>query len=184
MSDTPTVRRRSVLRVSAAGLLAAVAGCAGGSGGGTESTPEPSDTPTATESGGATATSSGDSGGSTDSGGSGDFGGWLSNVGNYDGVVDETGSDSVTIQVGSEANGGNFGYSPAAVRVSAGTEVVWEWTGKGGSHNVVEESEAWSSELTDAEGHTFSKTFESAGTVKYFCTPHKSIGMKGVVVVE
>jgi len=109
------------------------------------------------------------------------FGGWLSNTDNYDGVVDERGSESVTIEVGSEANGGNFGFSPAAVRVDPGTTVTWEWVA--GSHNVVDDAGNFESELTSEEGHTFSQTFEETGVVKYYCLPHDSMGMRGVVVV-
>jgi halocyanin-like protein len=111
------------------------------------------------------------------------FDGWMDGVGNYDGVVDETGSDSVTVQVGSQANGGGFGYSPPAVRVDPGTEVVWEWTGDGGVHNVLAEGADWGSELVDEAGHTYTRTFEEAQVVKYYCEPHEALGMKGVVVV-
>jgi len=109
---------------------------------------------------------------------------YLANTDNYDGVVDETGSSEVTVAVGVEANGSNFGFGPAAVRVSAGTTVVWEWNGLGSSHNVVEENGSFESEQVQEAGHTFSQTFEEAGTVKYYCTPHATIGMKGVVIVE
>jgi halocyanin-like protein len=112
------------------------------------------------------------------------FGGWMSGVGNYSEVADETGSDSVTIQVGTEANGGAFGFGPAAVQVDPGTEIVWEWTGEGGQHNVVaQEGGEFESELTGESGFTFSQTFDSETVVKYYCTPHQSLGMKGVVVV-
>jgi plastocyanin len=33
-------------------------------------------------------------------------------------------------------------------------------------------------------GFTYQHTFQSAGTVRYACTPHEALGMKGVVVVE
>ncbi|WP_225335576.1 halocyanin domain-containing protein [Halomicrobium urmianum] len=109
------------------------------------------------------------------------FDGWFDDVGNYDGVVDETGSDEVTIEVGAEANGGSYGFGPAAVRVDPGTTVTWEWVA--GSHNVVDEAGNFESELTDEAGFTFSQTFDEAGVVKYACTPHRAMGMKGAVVV-
>jgi halocyanin-like protein len=109
---------------------------------------------------------------------------FLSDASNYDSPVDETGSDQVTVQVGAEGNDGNFAFEPAAVRVSSGTEVVWEWTGQGGGHNVVHEDGAFESEITDEEGFTFSHTFEEAGNFLYFCEPHRSVGMKGAVIVE
>ncbi|WP_435075604.1 halocyanin domain-containing protein [Halorubrum sp. HHNYT27] len=115
---------------------------------------------------------------------SGKFDGWFDNVDNFDGVVDETGADEVRIDVGSEANGGGFGFGPAAVAVSPGTTVVWEWTGNGGGHNVEAEGGSFESDLVSESGHEFSHTFESSGTTRYFCLPHKQMGMKGAVVVK
>lgn len=109
------------------------------------------------------------------------FDGWMDGVENYDGVVDETGSDEVTVEVGTEANGGDYGFGPAAIRVDPGTTVVWEWVA--GSHNVEDDAGTFESELTDEAGFTFSQTFEEPGVVKYFCMPHKAMGMRGVVVV-
>jgi len=111
------------------------------------------------------------------------YDGWFDNVGNYDSTVDETGSDEVTITVGADGNGGPYAFDPPAVRVSPGTTVTWEWTGSGGSHNVVAENGAFESELVGDAGHTFEYTFEEGGVYKYACTPHKSMGMKGAVVV-
>jgi len=157
------VTRRAVL----GGTAAVAAGLAGCSGGGGEPTDDSGETLTA------------DSGGSTAA-----VEEYLSNTDNYDGVVDETGASEVTVTVGSEANGGNFGFDPAAVRVSTGTTVVWEWTGLGSSHNVIAEDGSFESELVTGEGHTFSRTFEESETVEYYCTPHRVMGMKGVLVVE
>jgi halocyanin-like protein len=187
MNDEPIVERRRILRLSGAGLVAALAGCAGSGGGGSDAGGSTGTSGGSTETAtGSTGTSGGSTATTAESDGSGgsEFGGWLSDVDNYDGVVDRTAEESVTVQVGTEANGGNYGFSPPAVRVSAGTEVVWEWTGKGSVHNVVERDEAWSSGLTDEAGHTYAESFDSAGTVKYLCVPHESLGMKGVVVVE
>jgi len=115
---------------------------------------------------------------------SGPFGGWMSDVGNYEGVVDATGQSEVTVTVGASGNGGNFAFGPAAVQVDPGTTVLWEWNGEGGQHNVVaEEGGDFESELAAEAGITFEQTFESEGIVKYYCTPHRALGMKGVVVV-
>jgi len=113
-----------------------------------------------------------------------EFDGWLSDVGNYDGtVVDATGQDQVTAAVGVQGNGGAYAFGPAAVRVDPGTTVSWEWTGEWQQHNVVEEGGAFESELTDEGGVTYQQRFESEDVVKYYCTPHRRLGMKGVVVV-
>jgi len=200
MTRDERLDRRSVVKaiggLAVAGVLAGCSGSGGdggsdGSGGdggsgdggeATDTTAESEGTPTDDGSSG-----DGTSGDGSSDGGSGgaSFDGYLDDADNFDGtVVDETGADEVQVAVGSEANGGYFGFDPAAVRVSSGTTVVWEWTGEGGSHNVVDEGGSFSSDLTDESGHTFSQTFDSAGTVKYYCEPHKSLGMKGVVVVE
>ncbi|RYJ14252.1 halocyanin domain-containing protein [Halogeometricum borinquense] len=108
---------------------------------------------------------------------------WFSNTSNYDGVVDRTGNDEVTVEVGAKGNGASFAFGPAAIRVDPGTTVVWEWNGRGGAHNVVAEDGSFKSEMVNKSGHSFSHAFEEAGTYKYACTPHKSMGMKGVVLV-
>lgn len=112
-----------------------------------------------------------------------DYGGWFEKTSNYDGTVDKTGQESVTIAVGADGNNGNFAFSPAAVRVDPGTEIVWEWTGNGSLHNVVAEDGRFESELTDEAGFTFEQTLDSTGVYKYACAPHKQMGMKGAVVV-
>lgn len=184
-----SVRRRTVLRATGAAVAgASLAGCTGGasdSGGGTASESGGS-TSEATEStaGEGTAASSDGSSDGDSGGGSSDFDGWLSDTGNFDGVVDATGEDEVTVRTGAEGNGGNYAFDPAAVRVSAGTTVVWQWTGEGAAHNVAAKDGGFESEMTAEEGFTFSHTFEESGTHKYVCTPHKAMGMKGVVVVE
>ena len=112
------------------------------------------------------------------------FGGWMSDVGNYSEVADQTGNSEVTVQVGTEANGGAFGFGPAAVQVDPGTTVVWEWTGEGGQHNVVaQDGGSFESDLVAEAGFTFEHTFEEEGVTTYYCQPHRSLGMKGVVVV-
>ena len=183
MDDQTTgrsVERRTVIEgigcLAAAGLLA---GCTTGTDGGDES-------PGAGGGG-----SGGDSQNTPmDSGGSGPefdqaaVDEYLSNVGNYDGpVVDERGSSSVTVSVGTEGNGGNYAFSPPAVIVDAGTTVQFEWTGKGQQHNVVNEGGNYGSELYAKAGTHFERAFDSTGVSRYFCRPHRGLGMKGVVVV-
>lgn len=110
---------------------------------------------------------------------------YLSETTNFDGSVrDETGSEAASVEVGSEANGGNFGFAPPAIRVDAGTAVTWAWTGMGGLHNVVHEDGDFESQQTQEEGFEFEYTFDTAGTYLYYCTPHRGLGMKGAVVVE
>ncbi|MFB6078816.1 MAG: halocyanin domain-containing protein, partial [Halarchaeum sp.] len=122
-----------------------------------------------------------------------DYGGWFTSsakggeVKNYDGTtVDKTGQDTVTVEVGAQGNGGTYAYAPPAVRVSPGTEVVFEWTSN--THNIVVEDQPsganWEgvSEIKNS-GYSYSHTFETAGVYKYYCDPHLGLGMKGAVVV-
>jgi halocyanin-like protein len=108
---------------------------------------------------------------------------WFADVSNYEGVLDAGGQSDVTITVGAPGNGGGFAFEPAAVRIDPGTTVRWEWTGEGGSHDVAAEDDSYASELLGDSGDTFSHTFESDGVSTYACTPHKSMGMKGAVIV-
>jgi len=179
MFDSDRCTRRSVVVSTSTLALTALAGCSGGGGGGGGD-----------DGGGEDGGSSGSDDTETESGGDGgggsspSFDGWMENVGNYDGVTDETGSGEVTVAVGAGGNGGNFAFDPPAIRISSGTTVVWEWTGQGAQHNVVAEDGGFESDLASEEGYTFEHTFEEAGTYTYACTPHESLGMKGAVVVE
>ncbi|WP_254832200.1 halocyanin domain-containing protein [Haloglomus salinum] len=110
------------------------------------------------------------------------FGGWLSDVQNYNGVIDRTGRDEVTVRVGVDNGGQPYGFGPAAIQIDPGTTVVWEWTGRGNQHNVVDLDGAFESELAAEAGFTFEQTFEDEGVTKYYCQPHRALGMKGVVV--
>jgi halocyanin-like protein len=113
-----------------------------------------------------------------------DYGGWFEDVSNYDGTtVDATGQSTVTVEVGTEGNNGNFAYSPPAVLVDPGTTVVFEWTGEGGQHNVVEDGGGYESELFQEAGVHYAVQFEGEGISKYLCSPHRSLGMKGAVAV-
>lgn len=111
------------------------------------------------------------------------YDGWFDGVDNFDGTVDMTGKDAVTVDVGAQANGGPYGFGPAAIRVDAGTKVMWRWSGNG-IHNVVAEDGSFKSDLYGDSGATFTHTFHSGGITKYFCEPHRGMGMKGAVVVD
>ncbi len=99
-------------------------------------------------------------------------------------VDDATGQETVTIQVGAENEHGPFAFSPPAVRIDAGTTVVWEWAGDGGAHNVVAEDDSFESGSPTENQTAFEQTFSESGTVLYYCAPHKALGMKGAIIVE
>ncbi|MBV0926299.1 halocyanin domain-containing protein [Halomicroarcula limicola] len=171
---TSQLNRRSFARriavVSSVGLLA---GCGGSSDG---------------SSGGSNGDGSGDSGGAAQTTPAGsEVSEYLSNSANFDGdLVVKASSDAVSVKVGAEGNGGAYAYAPVAIEISSGTTVMWEWTGEGNAHNVVSQGDGPldSGSPVAESGTTYEHTFEDSGTHLYYCTPHKSMGMKGAVVVR
>ncbi len=93
-----------------------------------------------------------------------------------------------TVEVGPD---GRFRFDPETFEIGVGETVRWVW--RSGGHNVkpssVPSGASW--EGTPGEefdtfnsGHTYSYTFETAGTYKYYCAPHRSSGMTGSFTVE
>jgi halocyanin-like protein len=156
---TRTLTRRAALRTAAGTVAAGVAGAAATG----------------------TATAQGDV----------DYGGWFgSGTGgetqNFDGTVDQTGQSSVTVEVGSEGNGGPYAFGPAAVRVDPGTTITFEWVSD--THNILIEEQpsgaGWGGvEAIENSGFSHEHTFETEGVYKYYCQPHLALGMKGAIVV-
>lgn len=108
---------------------------------------------------------------------------WMAGVGNYEGYDHHMDADSITIAVGAAGNDGNYAFDPPAVLLSPGTRVVWQWTGQGGKHGVVDRDGAFESDVSAEAGHTFQHRFENVGVYRYYCPEHRSLGMRGVVAV-
>ena len=105
------------------------------------------------------------------------------NVGSY---TDARGQDEVTIAVGAGSDG--LAFDPTLVWVDEGTTIVWEWTGNGGDHNVVNvEGPAAldSGNPVGEEGYTYEyeTSGEDAGITHYHCVPHDAVGMHGGLAV-
>ena len=198
-----TTRRGFVAGLAGGGAVGAASAPAGAqetetdddgtaSGGGTADGTAMGDGGTATGGGTAGGTADGDetAGGGTAGGGDGgggqpDFGTFFEGVDNYTGdVVDLRGEGQPEVQVGTQANGGAFGFGPAAVHVENGATVTWTWTGEGCPHNVVADDDTFDSgEPGCEETSPFEFTFEEDGIYPYVCEPHEQLGMKGAVVV-
>lgn len=169
-----TLDRRSFVRTAGAlGSATALAGCGGNGDAGGDGNDGGDD-------GGSDGGDDGESGEAEFIADEPDYDGWFDDVDNYEGTVDRTGADEVTVEVGSD---GGLSYGPAAVAVSPGTTVRWEWTGEGGDHNVAAENGDFTSETVSEAGHTFEYTFDESGIYEYVCTPHRAVGMKGAVYV-
>lgn len=111
-----------------------------------------------------------------------DWPSFVTSANSYDSTEDLRGQSEVTVQVGA---GDGLAFGPPAIWIDAGTNVIWEWTGSGGGHNVHgQQGEGYESEIQSQGGATFEHTFESDGQINtYQCDPHSSQGMHGGVAV-
>ena len=102
----------------------------------------------------------------------------------WDGSFEDlTGDDSVTIENG--ANDPDYAMDPPAARISTGTTVTWEWVSDG--HSLDEEDgnvdfDAESDVLDEGASHEV--TFDEAGALVYYCTPHRGQGHWGGLIIE
>ena len=77
-------------------------------------------------------------------------------------------------------------FSPSSVTIHPGDQVRWTWAS--GGHSTTSGSPGQPNGIWDSgiqsQGATFTRTFGSAGTFPYYCTPHGGCcGMVGTVVV-
>ena len=89
---------------------------------------------------------------------------------------------------GNEVKAAGVKFEPGTLKVKAGTKVTWT-SAPGEFHSVTSgepsSGPAAGGPLNAPVGFTtFSYTFAKAGTYKYFCQPHASVGMTGEVVVS
>jgi len=78
-------------------------------------------------------------------------------------------------------------FSPATVRIRAGTTVRWIWRTDG--HNVIVESQPGAADwdghrALEDTGFEYAFRFTVPGSYRYYCDPHRRDGMTGVVDVE
>ena len=111
-----------------------------------------------------------------------DFGGWLDGAkgGTF---KDLRGQSNVTIKVG---GGDGLAFIPTGCWIDPGTTVTFKWVT--GGHNVEYESKPSGSKVSghkpiEDQGFTFKETFDTGGIYKYYCDPHRSLGMLGGIAV-
>ncbi|MEZ3144577.1 plastocyanin/azurin family copper-binding protein [Halobaculum sp. MBLA0143] len=112
-----------------------------------------------------------------------DFGGYTDGAKGGD-YADKRGSKEVTVKVGA---GGGVAFAPTNLWIDTGTKVTFEWVGNQ-SHNVLFEAMPDGAGVSGHEGlegsgFTHEITFESGGLYKYYCQPHKGLGMVGGIAV-
>ena len=88
----------------------------------------------------------------------------------------------VTVEMlNKDADGNRMVYSEEIVEIAAGSTVKWVPTDKG--HNVEIIASPNDMKFKSKNGKEASVTFETPGIYYYWCTPHKGMGMIGLVVV-
>lgn len=111
------------------------------------------------------------------------FDGWLANTGNYERVVDKTGTYQGRVAVGANGNEGRFAFDPPAIHVDPGTTVVWKWVTDTASHAVVDADGRYRSEAVAESGHQYAVNFGGNGLSKYECLAYGGRGTRGVAIV-
>jgi plastocyanin len=171
------IDRRRFLYAGLVASLGGVAGCSSPSdsddGGGDTPTSQPTDSPTPT-------------GGAPAAGPPGADG-----LGGPDDLQSDVTIRAATLD--SDQGAGRFVFTPAVVWVESGATVTWEI--EGAAHSVTAyhpdndkpirvpgDAAGFDSGTLDAGG-TYEYTFETPGVYNYYCTPHESLGMTGIVIV-
>ena len=90
-------------------------------------------------------------------------------------------SDVTVEMLNKDADGNRMVYSQEIVEIAAGSTVKWVPTDKG--HNVEIIASPNDMKFKSKNGKEASITFDTPGIYYYWCTPHKGMGMIGLVVV-
>ena len=80
-----------------------------------------------------------------------------------------------------DAYGNKMIFSDEIALIDVGDTITWVPTAKG--HNVEMISSPNNMKLKSKNGKEVQVTFEESGIYYYWCTPHKGMGMIGLVVV-
>lgn len=73
-------------------------------------------------------------------------------------------------------------FVPGKLEVRTGDTVIW-MNESGGGHNVVANDGSFKSTMLE-KGQYYALVFSRAGAYKYYCQPHRIMGMKGLVEVK
>ncbi|MGB2491800.1 MAG: pseudoazurin [Candidatus Puniceispirillum sp.] len=89
----------------------------------------------------------------------------------------------VTIEMlNKDADGNKMVYSQEIVQINSGDTVTWVPTSKG--HNVEIIASPNGMKFKSKNNKEAKITFDQPGIYYYWCTPHKGMGMIGLVVVD
>ena len=90
-------------------------------------------------------------------------------------------ADMTIEMLNKDADGNKMVYSEEIARVDVGDTITWSPTTKG--HNVEMIASPNDMKLKSKNGKEVQITFDAPGIYYYWCTPHKGMGMIGLVVV-
>jgi len=90
-------------------------------------------------------------------------------------------ADMTIEMLNKDADGNKMVYSEEIARIDVGDTITWVPTTKG--HNVEMIASPNDMKLKSKNGKELQVTFDAPGIYYYWCTPHKGMGMIGLVVV-
>lgn len=79
----------------------------------------------------------------------------------------------------------DFQFTPAQVTINVGDSV--QWVNEGGFHNVIADDGSFTSGDPSTDAWTYTFTFNTPGTFRYYCEVHGDpggIGMSGTIIVQ
>ena len=92
---------------------------------------------------------------------------------------------SVTVEMlNKDADGNKMIYSQEIVNIAVGESITWVPTSKGHNVEIVAAPEGFDISKKSKNSKEVTIEFTTPGIYYYWCTPHKGMGMIGLVVVD
>lgn len=92
---------------------------------------------------------------------------------------------SVTVEMlNKDADGNKMIYSQEIVNIAVGESITWVPTSKGHNVEIVAAPEGFDIPKKSKNSKEVTIEFTTPGIYYYWCTPHKGMGMIGLVVVD
>lgn len=78
----------------------------------------------------------------------------------------------------------NFAFAAPTITIARGETVRWRNT-TGSFHTVTPDGhQLFVERQTNAQGQTFETRFDTPGRYRYYCAPHRALGMTGEIIVN
>ena len=78
----------------------------------------------------------------------------------------------------------NFAFSAPTITINRGETVRWR-NATGSFHTVTPDGhQVFNERQTSGLGQTFETRFDTPGRYRYYCSPHRALGMTGEIVVN